>query len=74
MSTLGYAQRMQRYGDELFLLKGGKTPFVLRRTENGPTTTMTKFEIVGDCYVHDMMSSTQENEMPGRKWEIISIL
>jgi hypothetical protein len=39
-------------GDEIYILAGGKLPFVLRPLpESQPDT----FELVGDCYVHGIM-------------------
>jgi hypothetical protein len=61
-------------GDEVFVLTGGKTPFVLRRHEDtdenvpGP-----KYEIIGDCYVQGWMDG--EAEQPGIcEWEDITLV
>ncbi|RYN46187.1 hypothetical protein AA0118_g12621 [Alternaria tenuissima] len=48
-------------GDEVFLLSGGKTPFVLRRHEDqGETDPGPRYEIIGDCYVQEWMDGDAE--------------
>lgn len=39
-------------GDEVWLLKGGKMPFLLRRVDDENE----KFELIGECYIHGVMS------------------
>ncbi|KAH7076615.1 heterokaryon incompatibility protein-domain-containing protein [Paraphoma chrysanthemicola] len=39
-----------RVGDAIYVLKGGKTPFILRRKGVGE-----KFTLVGECYVYGIM-------------------
>jgi hypothetical protein len=58
---IGLGPAATAVGDEVFLLTGGRTPFVLRRHEDtnravpGP-----KFEIIGDCYVSGWMNGNAE--------------
>jgi hypothetical protein len=54
-SYVGLGPADARVDDELFLIRGGKTPFVLRATNAEPTITGPKYEIVGDCYIHGLM-------------------
>ena len=43
--------------DEVFLLTGGKTPFVLRRRDDADDTIPgPKYEIIGDCYLQGWMN------------------
>jgi hypothetical protein len=44
-----------KYGDALFILDGGKTPFVLRALDINPAHDGTRYEVVGDCYMHGLM-------------------
>lgn len=47
---LGLVPSQARMGDEVWLLKGGRVPFVLRRVGGGENR-----ELVGDCYMHGIM-------------------
>ncbi|KAF7922873.1 uncharacterized protein EAE97_011037 [Botrytis byssoidea] len=42
--------------DQLFLLEGGKVPYVLRRMEGKK-----EYKIIGDCYVHGIMDGEEWN-------------
>jgi len=49
-------------GDEVFLLTGGKTPFVLRwRGDADDTIPGPKYEIIGDCYLQGWMDGEGED-------------
>jgi hypothetical protein len=39
-------------GDKVFLLEGGRTPYILRKGDGGAEPT---YEFLGDCYVHGIM-------------------
>ena len=51
---LGYGMLSMQEGDQIWLLDGGKVPFVLRARSDGC------YDFVGECYVHGVMS--------GEKW------
>ncbi|OCL13303.1 hypothetical protein AOQ84DRAFT_372307 [Glonium stellatum] len=55
---IGLGPASTREGDELYLIKGGRTPFVLRRN------TRRHYELVGDCYAHGLMDFNSENIHP----------
>ncbi|KAK5744570.1 hypothetical protein LTR17_001965 [Elasticomyces elasticus] len=46
---LGYGPDSIRIGDQVWILAGGKVPFILRPKVNG------RFELVGEAYVHGIM-------------------
>lgn len=46
---LGLGPLSMKEGDEIYVLPGSRTPFVLR-----PTTTK-KYQLIGDCFVHGAM-------------------
>jgi Heterokaryon incompatibility protein (HET) len=56
---MGLGPKTMRAGDEVFVLAGGTTPFLLRPVgkRNIPRVDGAKecFELVGDCYVHGIM-------------------
>jgi hypothetical protein len=67
-------------GDEVYLLTGGKTPFVLRRSkpleihEDGKEANVgPRFEIIGDCYVQGWMDGMAENSSSS-EWIDISFV
>ena len=70
-------------GDELFLLQGARTPFVLRSSippgsslDDGPLPagqSMT-FSIVGDCYVHDLMDFKYSRRAATQDWTAIGLV
>jgi hypothetical protein len=45
-----------RLDDEVWLLRGGKLPFILRRVDGGD------FELIGDCYIHGVMDGEKFEE------------
>lgn len=47
---LGLGSQQTRAGDQVWLLSGGRTPFVLRPIDGSEC-----FEFVGECYVHGWM-------------------
>ncbi|KAH7086800.1 heterokaryon incompatibility protein-domain-containing protein [Paraphoma chrysanthemicola] len=47
---IGLAPWNARVGDAVYVLKGGKTPFILRRKSVGE-----EFSLVGECYVYGIM-------------------
>ncbi|KAH3936693.1 hypothetical protein HBI56_092600 [Parastagonospora nodorum] len=70
---IGLRPANTQVGDKIFLLEGGKTPFVLRETDHEPTITGPKFEIIGDCYLHGAMD-WERNPFKYYDWEKITIL
>jgi hypothetical protein len=48
-NLLGMGSRSVEVGDEVWVLKGGNVPFVLRRVKEGV------YRLVGDAYVHGIM-------------------
>ncbi|KAF5844197.1 hypothetical protein GGP41_004962 [Bipolaris sorokiniana] len=62
-------------GDELFLLPGGKTPFVLRPLGDkcwGGKSRCFKYEIIGDCYLDGWMDGGAK--VSSREWVDIVIV
>jgi len=61
-------------GDEVFLLTGGKTPFVLRRRDDTDDTIPgPKYEIIGDCYLQGWMDGEGEG-LALDDWEDITLV
>lgn len=53
---LGIGPRMMETGDSIFVLAGGRTPFLMRRGEVMLANRNCKgYELVGDAYVHGIM-------------------
>ncbi|KAF2104054.1 hypothetical protein NA57DRAFT_70266 [Rhizodiscina lignyota] len=52
---LGLGPRSVRPGDEIWLIAGAQTPFVLRRVNSNISQDGRKFELVGETYVHGIM-------------------
>ncbi|KAF7945151.1 hypothetical protein EAE96_009930 [Botrytis aclada] len=53
---IGLVPMDAQIGDQLFLLEGGKLPYILRRMEGTE-----KYKIIGDCYVHGIMDGEEWN-------------
>ena len=51
----GLCNRSARTGDEIYLLSGGSSPFVLRRDESNTQTNSVAFTFLGDTYMHGVM-------------------
>lgn len=61
-------------GDEVFLLTGGKTPFVLRRRDDADDTIPgPRYEIIGDCYLQGWMDGEGEG-LTLDNWEDITLV
>jgi hypothetical protein len=61
-------------GDEVFILTGGKTPFVLRRHDDTDGTVPgPKYEIIGDCYLQGWMDGEGEG-LSVDQWEDITLV
>jgi hypothetical protein len=72
---IGLGPADAQIGDELFLLKGGKTPFVLRKTGAQPGLAGPKCELVGDCYIQSLMDiSNVAKDDPRGKWITITLV
>jgi len=52
-------------GDQIFVLKGGNVPFVLRATEEG------QYQFIGECYVHGIMRGEMESQLDWRPMQIV---
>ena len=63
---IGMGPQTARVGDDVFVLKGGRVPFVLR----GDGGDEGKFWLVGDCYVHGVMEGevVSGNDGGEKKW------
>ncbi|KAF2429737.1 hypothetical protein EJ08DRAFT_698008 [Tothia fuscella] len=57
-------------GDEIFLLEGGRTPYVLRKRYDGSG----KWEFLGDCYIHGVMHGEMMTEEFKRRFETVRII
>jgi hypothetical protein len=66
---IGLGPANTKVGDELFFIEGGKTPFVLRSRSQ---CRQMKYEIVGDCYVQDMMDNGAAKSMS--EWKDILLV
>ncbi|CAE7001178.1 HET domain containing protein [Pyrenophora teres f. teres] len=65
---LGLAPAGTAVGDDIYLLTGGLTPFVLRQQKQDASKTgILKYEIVGDCYLHERMDG-KKNEQDHVEW------
>lgn len=53
---IGLVPMDAQIGDQLFLLEGGKVPYILRRMEGDE-----EYKIIGDCYVHGIMDGEEWN-------------
>ncbi|KAF2271528.1 uncharacterized protein EI97DRAFT_362864, partial [Westerdykella ornata] len=49
MGFIGLVPSTARVGDEVALVFGAQTPFVIRKEKNGC------FKMIGECYVHGIM-------------------
>jgi hypothetical protein len=59
---MGLAPENTKEGDSIFLLEGGKLPFVMRK--NGEN-----WAVIGDCYLHGIMNGEAfENQKCGTVW------
>ena len=58
MMLLGTGARSLRAGDEVWILGGGKVPYVLRpvkKKADGESVVETKHRLIGEAYVHGLM-------------------
>ncbi|KAF5868701.1 putative heterokaryon incompatibility protein [Botrytis fragariae] len=53
---IGLVPMDAQIGDQLFLLEGGKVPYILRRMKGKE-----EYKIIGDCYVHGIMDGEEWN-------------
>ncbi|KAI8956679.1 heterokaryon incompatibility protein-domain-containing protein [Daldinia sp. FL1419] len=51
---LGFVPHHANVGDQIWILHGGKTPFVLRPTE-GTSQLGDEYVFIGSCYIHGIM-------------------
>lgn len=54
---LGTGPRSLRVGDEVWILAGGKVPYVLRQVKNkvAPAGSENRYRLIGEAYVHGLM-------------------
>ena len=67
---LGVVSQSAKVGDQLFILKGGRVPFVLR--DDASTQSQARFRFVGECYVHGVMNG-EVMERQNFEWEEVSL-
>jgi hypothetical protein len=58
--SIGLGSASTQVGDVLCLLKGGKTPFILRNSIS--EVPQTRFELIGDCYADGLMDAETLNK------------
>jgi hypothetical protein len=64
-STRGYiglASTNVQLGDKIALLEGGAVPFIVRIKEDAAVRDHTKAELIGEAYVHGIMSGNEWDE------------
>ncbi|RYF43154.1 MAG: hypothetical protein EOO38_19060 [Cytophagaceae bacterium] len=65
-NRVGLGPAGAQVGDELCLLRGGRTPFVIRSTGNKDTIGRPMYELIGDCYVQGLMDREAVDENKAR--------
>ncbi|KAH8680720.1 hypothetical protein BX600DRAFT_491068 [Xylariales sp. PMI_506] len=55
LAYLGLGPRGAKSGDEIWLVAGARTPFILRRMGGRNTDEPARFRLVGECYIHGVM-------------------
>ncbi|KAJ8111614.1 hypothetical protein OPT61_g5836 [Boeremia exigua] len=60
---VGLGPANTRIGDQICVLGGGKTPFVIRRRVDNQTRRddQNEYELIGDCYIQDLMDGTPDS-------------
>jgi hypothetical protein len=69
-------------GDKLFLLKGGRTPYILRGNKpqslDDKSRVWSHMEVIGDCYVDGLMDSSMLEEhlvnAQSTEWEEVQLV
>lgn len=56
---------LSRPGDIVYIILGMQTPFVLRQKDDH------RYELVGECYVHDIMDGEKLDEDAAEMLEIV---
>lgn len=60
--TWGFVFPTVQQGDEVFVLYGGRMPFILRpRNEGSDAAGARYYRIIGDCYLHNFMDGEAVN-------------
>jgi hypothetical protein len=54
-------------GDRICVLLGGRTPFVVRATEDGC------YRLIGECYLHEMMDGQAMDEFENGNFSLETI-
>ncbi|KAI1387639.1 heterokaryon incompatibility protein-domain-containing protein [Hypoxylon trugodes] len=68
---LGLVPAMAEKGDSIYIVDGCSVPLVLRPKDQKADGTATYYELVGECYINNMMDGRAMGESP--KWEDIKI-
>ena len=75
---IGLAPRDSNPGDEIFILVGSPAPFVLRSLNKNTATenleeTVPSYSVIGNGYVHKVMSGEALKEEPGETCKTIAL-
>jgi hypothetical protein len=55
---MGLCPSLARIDDQIVILLGGRTPFILRKTKKN------RYRFIGECYVHGMMNGEGLGQNP----------
>lgn len=64
---VGLGPESMKPGDQVAILLGGTTPFVLRNTP-GSVERREEYEMIGDCYVHGVMDGELAKDVDTDSW------
>jgi hypothetical protein len=77
MGYLGLGPSTIRDGDEVWVLHGGRVPFILRPTSKEAAgnniAKSTQHELVGDTYVHGIMNGEAETQLSGKQEAVLLV-
>lgn len=59
---IGMCHSAVRAGDSVVLLRGARTPFLLRKTKKNGVTGEVQWKMLGEAYVHGLILRTDANE------------
>jgi hypothetical protein len=74
---IGLGPALTEVGDEVAILLGGTTPFMVRqgpRTMKGVVFAESICEILGDCYVHGCMDGELVKDQETDDWPMIVLV
>lgn len=52
---MGIVPKCSERGDVVCVLFGAQVPFVMREVRDGQSNGGKRYQLVGECYLHDMM-------------------